>query len=104
MHSHGLLHRTLLQQFAGTPSPAEATYPLLRLLPPSHAASRRHGDVAGAVLDELVRRLDGEPIAFSLTVDRTWSAMSFTGEYSAHGDTLDEVLDELLPQLPPVPA
>jgi hypothetical protein len=59
----------------------------------------RPTDVAGD-LDELAHRLDGETIAFSLCADRTWSAMSYSGEYSAHGDTFAEVLDGLLEQLP----
>jgi len=74
--------------------------PLLRLLPEPHRGDRHHADVAGAELDELVRRLAGEPIAFSLAGDGTWSAMSLTGEYSAYADTLDELVDELLEVLP----
>ena len=67
---------------------------------PPVRGDRRHVDVPGFALDELVRRLAGESIAFSLTADQTWSAMSLSGEYSAHGDTLDEVLEQLLEQLP----
>lgn len=55
-------------------------------------------DVSGADLHELERRLDGEPIAFSLSAG-SWSAMSLTGEFRAHGDTVAEVLEQLLEQL-----
>jgi hypothetical protein len=79
------------------PARRDAT-PLLHLLP-APRGDRRHGDIAGVDVDELVARLAGEPISFSLS-GGSWSAMSLTGEYSAHGDTLDEVLDELLEQLP----
>lgn len=78
---------------------ARALGGLLSLLPPSIGSEPRETDVSAERLEQLRRRLRGETVAFQF-VGGSWSAASYTGEYSAHGDSLADVVDELVAQLP----